>query len=124
MAFADECATMMEDVTERLGATVTLTSVSLGTLSTSSALTRAETTQSQSIGASRRPRDMEVAAAANSQLAVEVRLYDIAAADVTIGGGVPKIGWRITDGGDTFEIADVDRQCDGACYTLTARRAA
>lgn len=122
MAFADECATMLEDVTVALGASVTLTSITRGALSTS-AMTRGETTESQSITACRRPRDMEVAAAAGAQQNREVRVYDVAAADVTIGGGVPKAGWRLVDG-DTFEIVAVDVACDGACYTLTARRAA
>lgn len=122
MAFADECATMMDAVTEALGALVTLTAITRGALNTT-AMTRGETTESQSIIACRRPRDMEVAAAAGAQQNREVRLYDVAAADVTIGGGVPKAGWRLVDG-DTFEISAVDAGCDGACYTLTARRAA
>lgn len=121
--YADECDQMMVDIVGVLGRSITLTSVSISATLNTSTGSRTETTASQSISAAERPAAQEVVSGGQGRTLRDERIYDVRAADVTIGGSTPKVGWRVTDGSWTGEVVNVEKGANRTAFTLTCRKA-
>lgn len=120
MTFAGECAQMVEDIETVMGVSITLASVTPGALNTSTGV-RAETVVTQSIPAWREPESSFGVSAGDGRQARAERVYSVREAAITIG--TPRIGWRVTDGSWTGEIAGVERRANLASYRLICRAA-
>ena len=119
-----EVSRLVSEVETTFGYAITLRSVVPGAMVAATGV-RTETTATQSVQANRLGRRLEeVRTAAGTEL-VEVEVYEVRAASITLGD--PAAGWRLDDattGTTNMEIVRAERECERQMWVLFARESA
>lgn len=124
MAFDDELDILVEQCESTFGMPITLTAVTPGTMNHTTG-TRADSETSQSINANRMPIERAPFALGEGRGMRERRVYWVRAASVTVGGGIPRAGWKITDSDSSvLAVTEVHPDVDRKGFYIVAGKAA